>query len=48
MFTVSGSQVCKRVASGLPKVKIKRSDGMGGVKVCSRVTSKMVGVVRSV
>ena len=43
----TGGQVRWRVVYGLPKVKIKRSEGMGGVEVCSRVTSKMVGVVRT-
>ena len=42
------SSIRRRVAYGLPKVKIKRSEGMGGVEGCSRVRSEMVGVVRSV
>ena len=46
--TVSGGQVRREVAYGLPKVKITHSEGMRGVKGSSRVISKMVVVVRTV
>ena len=48
MIEVSGGQVRRRVAYGLPKVKITHSESMRGVEGSPRVISKMVGVVRTV
>ena len=45
MSTVNGGEM---VAQTFRKVKIERSDGMGGMEGSTRVTSKTVGVVRTV
>jgi hypothetical protein len=45
VLTVNGGEM---VAQTSRKVKIARSDGMGGMEGSTRVTSKTVGVVRTV